>query len=121
MGADGHIAIYDEAKFEEKFGKESVEKFLEEFLSGKFYVQELSGKGYLTRYWGDNYGSSDTFDVVRSCYSREKDSFNTKNWDYDSYAAERFMKFTKKERKKYSEMIDFLDNDCQITQWEVWT
>ncbi len=121
MGADGHIGIYDYAKLEDKYDEEIVDSFMGHFTSGKMYVQGMSGKKYITRYWGDNYQCDDLYDVIQDCYSPETDTFNTKIYSYSAYEAEYFMKFDKEIRKTFAGMIQFLENEARITSWEVWT
>lgn len=122
MGADGHIGIYDHAKLEKKYGKEYTKQFLENFLSSKMYRQTMGGKEYITRYWGDNMmDCSDLYDTVSNCYCQDTDTFNTKSWSYEKWYGNHFMALTKEQRDLFIAMIGYLENDCRITEWEVWT
>lgn len=121
MGADGHIRIYDFEKFKDNYDEEVVDSFLGHCLSSVFYQQELLGKQYLTRYHGDNLGVDDMYDVVRRCYDKESDTFNTKSWNYDRYSADYFMKLHQEHRHAFYDMIKYLEKECILTSWEVWT
>ena len=121
MGADGHIQIYDLDKIEDEFDEEVVTSFFDHFGSSVMYRQQLRGKKYLTRYWGDNLYSDDMYSVVRVCYDPKTDTFNTKNYNYDSYAGDYFMKLSKEQRTQFVYMIEFIEERCRLTDWEVWT
>src|SRR5271154_5385320 len=121
MGADGHIGIYDRAKLEEKYGRIQTDLFLERFLSSVFYAQELNGKSYLTRYWGDNIQSSDSYDVVFNSYCALSGEFNEKSYSYSEWEASEFKKLKKRDRNLFADMVQYLEKECRITSWEVWT
>lgn len=122
MGADGHISIYSWGKLAEEYGEDEANEFLSYFSSGKMYPsQELDNLVYVTRYWGDNYNSSDGYDTIQDSYDPETDTFNTRSYDYCSYEAEEFMKFPKHKRLLYADMIKFMENKAKINSWEVWT
>lgn len=121
MGADGHIAIYSVEKLKSKYDDKTIELFFEHFGSSVMYRQTLEGKEYITRYWGDNLGYSDAYEVVQSCFDLEKDKFNTKNYFYDSYTGDYIMNLPKEQRKQFYDLIMYLENECRLTAWEVWT
>jgi hypothetical protein len=121
MGADGHIGIYDLPKLEEKFGRIQTDLFLEQFLSSVFYRQELNGKSYLTRYWGDNIQDVDSYEVVYNSYSAIDGKFNEKSYSYSEWEVTEFKKLKKADRNIFANMIQYLEKECQITSWEVWT
>lgn len=121
MGADGHIDIYDLPKLEEKYGKIQTDLFLEQFLSSVFYKQELNDRWYLTRYWGDNLEGLDSYAVIFNSYSTIDGKFNEKSYNYSEWEAAEFKKLKKKDRNLFADMIQYLEKECQITSWEVWT
>lgn len=123
MGADGHIGIYDREKLEAKYDEEVLESFFEHLGSSVMYRHKLNGKKYITRYWGDNIWVSDGYQCFKSCYDPENDQFNKVNrpWDYDGYSADYFMKLNKDQRQTFYEIIQFMENECFLTEWEVWT
>jgi hypothetical protein len=121
MGADGHIRIYDLEKIEKEFGKEVVNSFFDHFGSSIMYRQTLQGRKYLTRYWGDNLYSDDLYDMVLSCYNPVTDLFYTDSASYDSYSGSYFMKLSKDQRIQFNYMIEFIEEQCRLTAWEVWT
>jgi len=121
MGATGHIAIYSYSKFMDQFDEEIIDSFMAHFTSFKMYIQSLEGKYYITRYGGDNFrsGISDLYDVVDQCYNVETDSFNKESRAYEELAAKYFMKLLN--RQAFYEMTQFLEKECRLTSWEVWT
>ena len=95
MGADGHIQIFNYDKVVDLIGEDTLEKLID----SAFYIQELEGKKYLTKYHGDYF------------------EFDSSDWS-DKYG---WMKdgvpFTKKEFDDIWSKIF----TCRITSWEVWT
>ena len=121
MGADGHIDIYDLDKLKCKFGHEKAACFVDYFTSSQFYTQILEGRNYISKYYGDNIYCDDAYDTILDCYDPIKDAFREKSPSYDVFYAECFMELSKDTRKTYAEMATYLDNDCRLTSWEVWT
>ena len=120
MGADGHIIIYDVEKLESKYSDEVLEIFYKEFMSSITYRQKLKDNEYITRYYGDNLYLDDLWDYVRTRYINVEDKFQDKY--KDEWECVYFMKeFSKARRKQFREIIDFLEDECRITSWEVWT
>lgn len=121
MGADGHIKIYDYEKIEHAFDTRVINDFFDHFGSSVLYKQTLHGRKYLTRYWGDNIDYYDMWDVVHSCYDPGTDTMRTGVYSYDSYSGEYFMKLSKDKRVQFLNIIKFIEEQCQLTSWEVWT
>lgn len=122
MGADGHIAIYDYSKLEETYDKETLDSFFSHMFSSTMYIQELSGKKYITRYWGDNIDYSDMYDIVHICYDIETDKMDQESWAYDTSSGNYFMgSCTVETRRAFKSIITFMENEARITNWEVWT
>lgn len=122
MGADGHITIYKLDKFYDKYDEETVDSFFGHFTSSTLYIQSLEGVYYMTRYYGDNLSDcTDLYDVVENCYNKEVADFKTMSYAYSKHEADYFMKFDKEHRECFYEMIDFLEKECRLTEWEVWT
>lgn len=122
MGADGHIKIYDLNKFKKQFKPDQVEVFLELILDSTTYVQELKNEEYLTRYYGDNIISNGLYDVIRFCYNKKEDLILHTSCYYEDWVESYFKnRTTKKQRQIISNMIEFLEIECLLTSWEVWT
>jgi len=121
MGADGLINIYDLDKLQCKFGHEETTRFVNYFRSSLFYAQILEGRNYISMYHGDNIYCGDSYETIRDCYDPLKDTFREKSPSYDVFYAECFMELPKDVRKIYAEIATYLDNDCRLTTWEVWT
>lgn len=122
MGADGHIKIYNLEKLKQLFKPSEVEVFLEITLDSTSYVQKLENKEYLTRYYGDNILSNSLYDIIRFCYVKKDDVILHKSCYYEDWA-ESYLKTqtTKKQRQVISSMIEFMEAECLLTSWEVWT
>lgn len=122
MGADGHIQIYSMKKLEDKYDKEIITSFFDHFGSSTMYRQKLENNEYVTRYYGDNLSDvSDMYEVIRCTYDPKQEKFNKNYWNYDAHSADYFMKLTKKQRDTFYDFIHYMEKNCKLTSWEVWT
>jgi hypothetical protein len=120
MGADGGITIYDLDKLYNQFDEEAVDSFLGHCGGSPLYEQDLIGKRYLTMYRGDNLHVDDMYSMILHSYDSEKDIF-IENWAYNSYTAQYLNKLSKEHRESFKQIVDYLENECRITYWELWT
>lgn len=120
MGADGHIAIYSVEKLNNRFKEENVKFFIDFCRTSTCYLQKLEDKYYLTRYWGDNLDSSDYIDAL-DYYDEKKDKFNEQDWSYDSYIVQSLRELEPDKFKLFMYMAKFLEAECRLTSWEIWT
>lgn len=122
MGADGHIRIFSKEKLKEKFSKADISVFEDCVMSSVFYKQSLRGEELYTYYWGDNLSDcTDMFEMLAYVMDRKTLEFDENSYSYDRHYAESFSERSKKEQKLLVEMVDYLQDSCFITSWEVWT
>lgn len=110
------LKIYDLDMFEDKFGLSATNQFLETFLSRKFYCHTLRLDNVLTRMLGSE--RADLYDLVTDSYDRNQEKFHNMPLA-QTYDMEDFMTFTREERKYLIKMMDFLEEKCIISTWEV--
>ena len=112
MGADGGIRIYDWEKFESNFGKEKAQSFILITNDSTTYLHLLPIPGredlrVLTIYNGDNIWCKTVIDSVAE---NDIDDFLAKEINSCSIPLEELKK-----------MVEYLFNECYMTEWEVWT
>lgn len=122
MGASSSIRIYSVRKLHEKFDEEVIDSFLEHFSSGSMSIHYLNNETYLTRYSSSDYCSDDLYDVVKQKYRSDLNKFDpTKNYVCNMYDVDYFMKLDEDVRRTFSDIINYLENECYLNSWEVWT
>jgi trehalose-6-phosphatase len=114
MGADGHVKVYNMNIFMEKYGVAKTEEFIKTINDSQCYSHDLTIKGcgvipVLTVYKGDNISDESLFDKINyGC--DELNEYDIKRINEHSFTVE-----------ELTYMISFLNSDCAMGWWEVWT
>jgi len=119
MGADGHIRIMDADKLcqNRQLSEERFKEFLDILRDSMTYCQNFEGRKLITNYWGDNiYCVSNLENLVS--YKWEKGNWQDPFYYDGLYKEVADSTFT---HKDFLELAEYLWDNCEIAQWEVWT
>lgn len=118
MGAEGNIIIYNIEKLKNKYG-DDADEYIKIIKDSITYVQDIDIPGYkrvqfITEYYGDNIYYDSTIRRILNITNKSPHFC-----DLEGYEIENIKKTLGLD--KVIEINQFLLDNCEICDWEVWT